>query len=39
MNEYDGAAPAGSFSGGIDEPSMDFEPSDMGFPLTSSLAF
>jgi hypothetical protein len=38
-NEYDGAAPAGSFSGGIDEPSMDYEPSNMGFTFDELLAF
>jgi hypothetical protein len=39
MNEYDGAAPAGSFSGGTDESSMDFEPSDMHFTIEELLAF
>jgi hypothetical protein len=40
MNEYDGAAPAGSFSvGGTDESSMDYEPSDMGFTFDELLAF
>jgi hypothetical protein len=39
MNEYDGAAPAGSFSCGTDESSMDFEPSDMHFTIEELLAF